>query len=80
MSKLLKEIKSEPKGSIGRPPTIERMRVLLSPQDRKDLIAAFDDITVSGRNIAKVLKRHGIQISEATVYRYRTTGVYRELA
>ena len=80
MSKLLKEIKSEPKGSIGRPPTIERMRVLLSPQDRKDLIAAFDDITVSGRNIATVLKRHGIQISEATVYRYRTTGVYRELA
>lgn len=80
MSKLLDEIKAEPEGKTGRKPTIDRMRSILSPQDRKDLIAAFDDITVSGRNIAKVLKRHGIEISEATVYRYRTTGTYRELA
>ena len=80
MSKLLSEIKAEPRGTTGRKPTIDRMKVMLSAQDRKDLIAAFDDITVSGRNIAKVLKRHGIEISEATVYRYRTTGVYRELA
>lgn len=80
MSKLLSEIKSEPSGSAGRKPAITKIKHLLSAQDRKDLVAAFDDPMITGRSIATVLKRHGIEISEATVYRYRTTGIYRELA
>jgi hypothetical protein len=80
MSKLLSEIKSEPAGLAGRKPAIIQIKHLLSEQDRKDLVAAFDDPLITGRSIAKVLKRHGIEISEATVYRYRSTGIYRELA
>jgi len=64
----------------GRKPAIIQIKHLLSEQDRKDLVAAFDDPLITGRSIAKVLKRHGIEISEATVYRYRSTGIYRELA
>jgi DNA-directed RNA polymerase specialized sigma54-like protein len=80
MSELLSEIKAEPSGSGGIRPTLTKIRHLLSEQDLKDLVAAFDDPTISGRSIATVLNRHGINISEATVYRYRTTGIYRELA
>lgn len=80
MSKLLSEIKSERSGLAGRKPAIDKIKHILSEQDRKDLVAAFDDPLITGRVITKVLNRHGIQISEATVYRYRTTGIYRELA
>lgn len=79
-NKLLQEIKNEPTGRAGRKPIVLRIMASLSEQDRKDLIAAFNDPLVSGRSIARVLQKRGIDISEATVYRYRSTGALNDFA
>lgn len=80
MSKLIEEIKAEPVGKTGRKPALLQIKRLLSTQDRKELVEAFNDPTITGRSIARVLQKRGIEISEATVYRYRTTGVINDIA
>jgi DNA-directed RNA polymerase specialized sigma54-like protein len=79
-NKLLQEIKNEPTGKAGRKPIVLQMLKSLSEQDRKDLVEAINDPLISGRSIAKVLQKRGIEISEATVYRYRSTGVLNDIA
>jgi hypothetical protein len=52
----------------------------LSKQELKELIDLLDDQTITGRAICTVLNKRGIRISEATLYRYRASGLYRDLA
>lgn len=80
MASLRTEVLSEPVGRQGKSPAIERIIRGLSADERQELIDLMDDASVSGRAICTVLNRRGIEVSEATIYRLRMTGGYRDIA
>jgi dihydroorotate dehydrogenase len=80
MDSLRKEVLAEPVGTQGRKPIFAKIAKTLSETELSELIELLDDSTVSGRAICNVLNRRGIEISEATLYRYRQSGAYRDLA
>jgi len=71
---------AEPVGTRGRKPIIAQIIKSLNKQELADLVELLDDSTVSGRAICNVLNKRGINISEATLYRYRQSGAYRDFA
>jgi hypothetical protein len=80
MGTLKSDVLAQPVGKSGRKPMVEKIIKTLNKEDRLELIEILDDPTISGRAICKVLNDRGIEISEATLYRYRTTGAYRDIA
>ena len=77
---LKNEVLAEPVGTRGRKPIIAQIIKSLNKQELADLVELLDDSTVSGRAICNVLNKRGINISEATLYRYRQSGAYRDFA
>lgn len=80
MASLRSEVLAEPVGKQGRKPVIQKIIRAFTKAELKELVELLDDATISGRSICKVLNKRGIQISEATLYRYRQSGAYRDLA
>lgn len=80
MASLRNEVLAEPVGKQGRKPIFAKIVKTLNSQELTELIELLDDSTVTGRAICNVLNRRGIEISEATLYRYRQSGAYRDLA
>lgn len=80
MGNLRNEVLAEPVGKQGRKPIFAKITKTFSKEELKELIELLDDSTITGRAICTVLNKRGIDISEATLYRYRQSGAYRDLA
>lgn len=80
MGSLKDEVLAEPVGKQGRRPIFDKIAKAFSQEELAELVELLDDSTVTGRSICSVLNRRGIAISEATLYRYRMSGMYRDLA
>lgn len=80
MASLRSEVLAEPVGKQGRKPIIQKITKAFTKAELKELVELLDDATISGRSICKVLNKRGIEISEATLYRYRQSEAYRDLA
>ena len=80
MGNLRSEVLAEPVGKQGRKPILKKITKAFTKAELKELVELLDDSTVSGRSICSVLNKRGIEISEATLYRYRQAGTYRDLA
>ena len=80
MGNLRNEVLAEPVGKQGRKPIIGKITKAFTKQELKELVDLLDDSTITGRAICTVLNKRGVQISEATLYRYRQSGAYRDLA
>jgi len=70
MGELLKEIQ-EIVTQPGNRSRIQEILDSLEPGDRKDLIAALDDHTISGSQIAKAMARRGHKLAPSVISRYR---------
>lgn len=80
MGTLRDEVMAQPVGKTGRKPIFDKIQKAFTPAEIKEFIELMDDSTITGRAICTVLNKRGITISEATLYRYRTTGAHRVLA
>lgn len=80
MGNLRSEVLAEPVGTRGRKPIFSKITKALNKQELAELIELLDDPTITGRSICNVLNKRGIEISEATLYRYRQSEAYRDLA
>jgi hypothetical protein len=80
MGNLRNEVLAEPVGKQGRKPIFAKIVKTFDKQELAELVELLEDSTVSGRSICSVLNKRGIDISEATLYRYRQSGTYRDLA
>lgn len=80
MGNLRNEVLAEPVGKQGRKPIIGKIAKTFSKEELKELIELLDDSTITGRAICTVLNKRGVTISEATLYRYRQSGAFRDLA
>ena len=68
---LLSEIRSEKVVPSGRIPRIQRVLEGMDEADRKELIEALDDYTITAPTISKVLQRRGIDLDAASINKYR---------
>ena len=68
---LLSEIRSEKIVPSGRVPRIQRVLEGMDEADRKELIEALDDYTITAPTISKVLQRRGIDLDAASINKYR---------
>jgi dihydroorotate dehydrogenase len=80
MGSLKDEVLAEPVRKQGRKPIFAKISKTFTGEELAELIELLDDSTVTGRAICNVLNRRGVNISEATLYRYRQSGMYRDLA
>lgn len=80
MGNLRNEVLAEPVGKQGRKPILDKITKAFTKAELKELVELLDDSTVTGRAICSVLNKRGVAISEATLYRYRQSGMYRDLA
>lgn len=46
----------------------------ISDEDREKLVATIDNALVSPSDIARILQKHGLDVSEKMVYRHRNRG------
>ena len=68
---LLNEIRSEKASPSGRIPRIKRVLDGMDETDRKELIEALDDYTISAPTISRVLERRGIDLDASSINKYR---------
>lgn len=54
-----------------RPGILEKIRGEMSEQDFADFLTALNDITISSRAIAGVMRNRGIRVSDSWVVKYR---------
>jgi hypothetical protein len=68
---LLNEIRSEKAVPSGRIPRIKRVLDGMDETDRKELIEALDDYSISAPTISRVLERRGIDLDASSINKYR---------
>jgi hypothetical protein len=68
---LLNEIRSEKVVPSGRIPRIKRVLDGMDETDRKELIEALDDYSISAPTISRVLERRGIDLDASSINKYR---------
>ena len=73
MGKLAEQIKDARKKAKVRPLRVDTVLAELSPEDRKDLLAALDDAQIPARTIENVLRARGVSLSQNAVRNYRIT-------
>lgn len=78
-SGLLEEVKGDRPVS-GRTPVLLQIAEQLNENDKKDLIEAVNDHSISSASIARALKRRGFNITPGIIQAYRRGDVVRELA
>lgn len=78
-SGLLEEVRRD-RPISGRTPALLQIAEQLDEADRKDLIEAVNDHSISSASIARALKRRGFNITPGIVQAYRRGDVVRELA
>jgi hypothetical protein len=73
MGKLAEQIKEARQKAKVRPLRVDTVLAELSPEDRKDLLAALDDAKIPARTIENVLRARGVSLSQNAVRNYRIT-------
>jgi len=68
---LLSEIRSEEAIPSGRVPRIKRVLEGMDETDRKELVEALDDHTISAPAISRVLEKRGIHLDTHSISKYR---------
>ena len=68
---MLNEIRSEKAAPSGRIPRIKRVLDGMDETDRKELIEALDDYSISAPTISRVLERRGIDLDASSINKYR---------
>lgn len=68
---LLSELKAEQRSISGRVPTIVSIANQMSEQDRKDLLEALNDLTITAPMISRALKKRGFNITPGSINQYR---------
>lgn len=77
--RLLEEIKADRRVS-GRVPLLIQLVSTMSDDERKDLLDAINDVTISSAAISRALKKRGHMISASAIGQYRRGEIVRELA
>ena len=77
--RLLEEIKADRLVS-GRVPLLIQLVSTMSDEERKDLLDAINDITISSAAISRALKKRGYMISASAIGQYRRGEIVHELA
>ena len=68
---LLNELKAEPRIASGRVPMIVAIAQQMSEEDKKDLLEALADPTISGAMISRALKKRGFDVKPGSINQYR---------
>lgn len=77
--RLLEEIKADRRVS-GRVPLLIQLVSTMSDDERKDLLDAINDVTISSAAISRALRKRGHMISASAIGQYRRGEIVRELA
>lgn len=77
--RLLEEIKAD-RAPSGRVPLLVQVASTLSAEERKDLMDAITDITISSAAISRALKKRGHMVSASAIAQYRRGEIVHELA
>lgn len=70
MGSLLEEIRTAAVRNP-RPGILDKIRGEMSEQDFADFLAALNDVSISSRAIAGVMRNRGIQVSDSWIVKYR---------
>ena len=73
MGKLAEQIKDARDKAKVKPLRVDSVLAELSAEDRKDLLAALNDVAVPGRTIENVLRARGVSLSQTAIRNYRIT-------
>jgi hypothetical protein len=76
---LLEELKVERTPS-GRVPYLIQTMKQMGEQERKELIEALQDVTITSASISRALKRRGHNISSGSIAQYRRGEIVHEFA
>jgi hypothetical protein len=71
VGKLFEEIASTKKRLSGPKPRILEILQSLDKEDRKDLLDALNDHTISSSSISSAMEKRGYRLTVATINRYR---------
>ena len=77
--RLLEEIKADRPPS-GRVPLLIQVLSTMNQDERKDLLDAINDVTISSAAISRALKKRGQMISASAIAQYRRGEIVHELA
>lgn len=69
--RLLDEIRAGSVETSGRVCAVKTVLESLTPDDRSDLLVAFDDLSVTSAAIYRALNNRGVQISVFSLQRHR---------
>lgn len=70
MGSLLEEIRTAAVRNP-RPGILDKIRGEMSEQDFADFLAALNDVSISSRAIAGVMRNRGIRVSDSWIVKYR---------
>lgn len=76
---LLEELKTDRPPS-GRMPLLFEAMQNMTETERKELVEALDDVTISSAAISRALKRRGYIVSAGAVAKYRRGEIVHEFA
>jgi hypothetical protein len=68
---LLSELKSEQRSISGRVPNLIVIANQMNEQDRKDLLSALEDSTITAPMISRALKKRGFDVKPGSINQYR---------
>jgi hypothetical protein len=73
---LLDDARNEHQPS-GRVPLLIRVAQTMSETERKELVEALDDVTVSAASLSRALRRRGHNVSASAIGQYRRGEIVR---
>jgi hypothetical protein len=68
---LLNDLRAEQRSVSGRIPMIVAIANQMGEQDRKDLLEALGDLTITAPMISRALKKRGFDIKPGSINQYR---------